>query len=170
MTRTALVAILLASCGGETSLDFERHELGTLEYAIPDGWTSRDQSEHQTQIVVWAPSKDNDLKESIALLRTREMPAVTKSDSGRVQQWLSQAQRGLPDASFGAAKRFKSKHGLLVTSIEGAFVPAGSNAPYHRIHAVVADGPSLVHVIYTARTASHETFNQVLDSLIRKAS
>jgi hypothetical protein len=167
VNRALLISILLASCSGETPP--ERHELGTLKYAVPAEWTSRDQSEHQTKIVVWTPSPAaNARKESIALMRTRELPALTKSSFAYVQHCLSEAQRGLPQAAFGITTRFKTKHGLVGARIEGDFVPAGADMPHRRMHAVVIDGNSLVHVLYTARNARPEAFARVLDSLIRK--
>ncbi len=56
--------------------------------------------------------------------------------------------------------------------MEGSFTPAGVTQPYGRVHAVVVDGDSLVHVLYTAQQpdASLETFDGVLDTLQRKGA
>jgi hypothetical protein len=40
--------------------------------------------------------------------------------------------------------------------VDGTFVPTGMTVPYQRIHVVMLDGTSLIHVMYTAKQASRE--------------
>jgi hypothetical protein len=171
MNRATIVVALLTACASEAPPELETANLDGLEYAVPAGWKSNNQSEHQTKIIVWTPSGgDNTRHESIALMRTRELPALVKSDVANIQRFLTDAQRSLPHAKGGKALRFKTKHGLVGARVESDFIPDGTKSEYRRFHAVVIDGASLVHVLYTAADANRETFNLVLDSLTRKAS
>ena len=163
---TALI-VALCGCAGSVGAELERHKLGDLEYGVPEQWQSIDQSEHQTKIIVWRPA-DNSSKESIAVMRTRALPAIASSED-HLSQFLADAQTRLPQARFAPVALVKTARGLTGVRVEGDFVPDGVTDSYHRIHAVVVDGTSLVHVLYTAREPNRETFNVVLDSLMRKA-
>ncbi len=166
----AIFAMLstLPGCLGDSEVDLEVAKLGDLEYAIPAGWTSKDLSEHQTKIIVWAPS-DNPRKETVALMRTRDLPTAVKSDFAHLQQFLLDTEKSLPNGRFGSAHRLSTKHGLVGMRVDGEFVPDGTKASYRRIHAVLIDGTALVHILYTARDADAKTFDLVLDSLTKKA-
>jgi hypothetical protein len=89
-----------------------------------------------------------------------------------VMRLLEEATRGLPRGAFGPPSQFRSKTGLLGVSVEGKFVPPGQDRAYRRTHAVLFDGTSLVHVIFTSRSAdaNAEPFQIVLNSLRRKES
>ena len=170
MRAASLIALFAgAACASSPELELEITTFAGLELAIPEGWTSTSQSEHQTKIVVFRP-KDNDRKESITVMRTRELPALAKADGGHVRQLLSDAQRSLLDGKPGRASHVRTKHGFLGARVETDFVPVGAKTTYRRIHAVVLDGSSLVHVLYTARNANPKTLDRVLDSLTRKAT
>ena len=60
--------------------------------------------------------------------------------------------------------------GLHGARIEVDFVPPGTRRVYHRVHAVIVAGDSLVHVMYTAGDPdlSFEALNLVLGSLRHK--
>lgn len=161
-------ALLALGCAGD-GRETRSASIDGLAYSVPAEWQSKNQSEHQTKIALWTPD-DNDRKESVAIVRTRAMPALVHADFQRIQQLLSDAQKNLPRGSFGVASRFKSQHGLTGARIAGSFVPDGGVVHYHRFHAVVIDRDSLVHVIYTATDANQSTFDLVLDSLARKGS
>ena len=170
MRRVSLIALFAgAACASSAEPELEITTFEGLQLAIPEGWTSTSQSEHQTKIVVFRPN-DNDRKESITVMRTREMAALARADRGHLQQLLSDAQRSLLDGKPGRASQVRTKHGFLGARVEADFVPDGMKTKYHRIHAVVLDGSSLVHVLYTARDANPKTLDRVLDSLTRKAS
>lgn len=170
MRRTSLFALFLGTaCASSSGPEVETTTFEGLEFAVPEGWTSASQSEHQTKILVVRPN-DNDRKESITVMRTREMPALANTDAAYLQQLLADAQRSLLDGKPGRATRVRTKHGFVGARVEADFVPDGTSAHYHRIHAVVRDGTSLVHLLYTARDADPGTFELVLDSLTRKAS
>jgi hypothetical protein len=80
----------------DDSANEARHTLGGIEYVLPADWQPLDQSEHQTQIIVWSPAHENKRGESVAFMRTREMPALVKSDFARVATFLGEAQHDCP--------------------------------------------------------------------------
>jgi hypothetical protein len=168
-SRVVVALAMLSSCtGSDADEELEVANIGGLQYAVPAGWKSQDQSEHQNKIIVWRPS-DNPRKESIALIRSKELPALVKGDFGHIEQFLAEAQKSSSDGTFTAVTRFKTNRGLVGARTEGDLVPdAASHTTYRRMHAVLIDGTSLVHVLYTARNPNPKTFRLVLDSLIRK--
>ncbi|MBA3398226.1 MAG: hypothetical protein H0T89_36710 [Deltaproteobacteria bacterium] len=161
--------IALAGCN-DPGRPTEIHELGTLEYELPAGWQAQEQVSHGRRIVVWSPTH-NPRKETITLVRSEPLPALTKAGAAAVSQHLAAAQLALR-GRFMPATTFKTSHGLAGARMEGSFTPAGVTQPYGRVHAVVVDGDSLVHVLYTAQQpdASLETFDGVLDTLQRKGA
>lgn len=167
--KRAIVLLALAACGNE-SAPTELHEIGSLEYEMPVGWQSRDQSQSGRRIVVWTPD-DNPRKESITLVRSEALPALTKAGVGALEHHLVRAQLGLA-GRFSPAQVTRSKHGLAGVRLHGSFVPPSDTRTYTRAHAVFIDGEHLVHVLYTAQIAdtSHETLSQVIDSLARKGA
>jgi hypothetical protein len=58
-----------------------------------------------------------------------------------------------------------TRHGFSGLRVEGTFTPPNQAASYHRIHAVLVDGESLVHVLYTARDPDRDYIEAVLDGL-----
>lgn len=82
-----------------------------------------------------------------------------------IEGLLASAQ--VPGAKISATGPVKTEHGLSGVRIELDYVPPGMKHSYHRVHAVLVDGSTLVHVLYTARTPDPtlETFNQVLATI-----
>ena len=167
MRRLAVIAILgsLANCN-TSGPSVDHQTLGKLRYSTPVGWQSKDQSLPRRPIIVWTPS-DNDDLESVTIMRTEELPALTKAGRGYIERYLNEAQRGLPSARFSAPERFTSKYGFVGVRVEGEFVPPGKTQKYRRIHAVLIDGKSLVHVMATGVTLDRGAFEIVIDSLFR---
>lgn len=168
MKRLTLL-IALAACN-DSSSPTEVHELGTLEYELPTGWQAKEQVAHGRRIVVWSPTT-NPRKETITLVRSEPLPALAKAGAGAVSQHLASAQLAL-DGRFAVPTTFTSTHGLAGARIAGSFTPPGQAGVYARVHVVVVDGDSLVHVLYTAQNADagHRTLATVLDSLKRKGA
>lgn len=165
MRRLVLCALLAAGC--RDSPNVEHATLDGLEYAVPAGWQMKDVSERYSKIVVWSP-RDNDGKQSVTLVRTEALPAVTEAGVTHLERVLDEAQRGLPRGRFGRPIQFRTDQGFAGVRIDGEFVPTGTSLAYRRVHAVVIDGTSLVHVIYTASRANRASFDLVLASLSRK--
>lgn len=155
-----LAVLALASCASsEPSL--EPAKLDTLDYGVPAGWKPRKLSLQQASSVEWRPDEDNERKESLVVSRVAQ-PALAKSPS-HLRRTLAQATAQLPGARFGSPTSFITRGGLPGVRVEGTFNPPDQAAPYHRTHAVLVDGASLVHVLYTARDPDREHIAAVLD-------
>jgi hypothetical protein len=158
---------VLASCN-TPGPSVDHQTLGKLGYSTPQGWQSKDQSLPRRPIIVWTPSDRNDGKESVTVMRTEELPALTKAGTGYIQRYLNEAQKGLPQGKFSEPVSFTSKYGFVGVRIEGEFVPPGSKQKYRRIHAVLIDGNSLIHVMATGVAVDRDAFEIVIDSLVRR--
>lgn len=162
------IAILFTFPGCAGIPELEAVDFDDLELVLPTGWTSKDLSEHQTKIVVFTP-EDNTRRESIALVRTHDLPTAARQDFARLRKYLADAQTNMPGGKFAAVHSVRTKHGLAGVRVDGEFVPDGTRSTYRRMHAVLVDGTSLIHILYTARDANATTFDLVLDSLTKKA-
>jgi hypothetical protein len=170
VNKTIYLFVLAAGCASEAPREMQTASIEGLEYAVPADWENKDQSDHQTKIVVWSPT-NNPRKESVTIVRTRAMPALVHADFTRIEQLLTDAQGGLSHANFGRTQRVTTKRGLIGAEVTGTFVATTKDAAsYRRFHAVVVEGDSLVHVLYTARDANRDTFDLVLESITRKES
>lgn len=166
-TRTLVgLAVALAGCSSRESGD--RASLSTLDFHVPSGWTMHDQSvtTRTTADVVaqWTPGDGNDRKESITIVRT-ERPHLAKQPPSELETTLVAAQRSLPGARFASPTSFATRQGLAGFRVEGDFVPRGQTVRYHRIHAAIIDGNTIIHVLYTARDPEPEHFEIVVSDL-----
>lgn len=167
-TTLLLVALFAASCG-ERAPEVSWHSIEGAHYAVPIGWTMRDQSEQTRKIFTWTPD-ENTSKESVTVIRTQPLVSLTQVGLPRMNGLLAAATRGLPQGSFTAPTQVTTSRGFMGMRVDGTFVPAGMDTPYHRIHVVMLDGTSLVHVLYTAkdRDGDPEALRIVLETLQRK--
>lgn len=163
-----LVALVASACG-ESGPELSWQTVEGLQYALPLGWSVRDQSEQTRKILVWTPD-DNEHKESITIIKTQSLVGLTQVGLPRMQGLLSAASAGLPEASFTTPTRVVTSRRLVGLRVDGQFTPTGAGAPYRRIHVVMLDGTALVHVLYTARNLSEEPegLRIVLETLHRK--
>lgn len=168
MNRVAILITTMIGCSS-SGPSLERGSIGSLVFGTPSGWAKRDLSNRQRAMFEWAPTADdNDRKESLTIVRA-DRPATAKSTTEQLQRFLSNAQRGMPSASFSAPQSFTTRHGFRGVRIEGDFVaPQVAGVRYRRMHAVIVDGTSLVNVLYTAREADRENFDAVVDSFFRE--
>lgn len=168
--RALLVLSVLAVACSDRGPDVSWQRVEGLEYAVPVGWTVRDQSEQMRKILVWTPD-ENESKETVTVIRTQPL-ALTQVGLPRMRGLLAAASNGLPSGSFSAPSDVQTSRGLVGMRVDGQFVPPGTSSPYRRIHVVVLDGTSLVHVLYTSKdlAADPEALHVVLDSLHRKAA
>jgi hypothetical protein len=145
----ALAACLIA-CNGSS----ERQDVAFahLRFEVPGGWNHADTSRRNVATTVWTP-EENGRKESITVIRTEEVPAMAHAGEATVGQYLANAVAGLPDARVVQPRMVHTKLGLSGVSTDVDFIPPGLHERYHRVHVVLVDGDSLVHVIYTARSA-----------------
>jgi hypothetical protein len=168
ISLTITLAAFAASCGSSgPSIDFA--SVGNLSYAVPSGWQSRDLSDRRVTVVEWAP-RDNETKESVTIMRTSPRPAVAKAGPAHVEQLLAQAQSSLPKGSFSKPSRFRTPNGFVGVRVDGDFVPVGQTQAYQRTHAVLVDGETFLHVLYTARVADRDAFEIVVNSFKHKGA
>jgi hypothetical protein len=165
MSRLVIACACLAACGSSVSVD--RATLGSLEYAVPSGWSSRDLSTRERAMVEWRPA-DNEHHESITVVRS-ERAALAKKPA-RIRKLLEEAQHGLSNATFTIPTPITTKSGLRGFRVDGAFTPYGKTEVHQRIHAVLVDDKSLVHVVYTGREVDRETFETVVDSFFNRGA
>lgn len=152
-----LAAILLVACAsGDDGPPRVRVKHASLSFDVPADWQRVDYSRRGVATAVWQPN-DNDRKESITVIRTEQSPAVAKAGATGIEPYLAAAQRSLPKARVSKTKRFTTASGLEGARVELEFIPQGMSEPYRRVHAVVADGSSLVHVLYTAKQPDQDT-------------
>lgn len=158
----ALVAVL-GACSGSGS---QQISFAHLMFQVPSCWDHHDDSRGGVATTVWTPS-DNDRKESITVIRTDEVPVTAQASEGTLGQYLASAQASLPGARVGYVKPVHTKLGLSGVTTDVDYVPPGLRDHYHRVHVVLVDGSSLVHVIYTARKADPdlEALNGVLATI-----
>ena len=164
--KAALVLILaLAACGRGASR--QRVEFANLTFELPGNWVHQDTSRRGLATTVWTPDDNADRKESISVIRTELAPAVAQAGVPAIDRLLESAQVSLPDARMLGRSQVKTASGLTGTRIDISFVPPGLHERYRRVHVVLVDGASLVHVLYTARSPEDDlsTFNLVLGSI-----
>lgn len=168
MRPIALVLVaILASCG-ESAPAVSWQTVEGLQYAVPLGWSVRDQSEQTRKILVWTPD-DNDQKESVTIIKTQSLVSTTNGGLPRLQGLLAAASAGLPASSFTKPTKVVTSRGLVGMRVDGQFVPSAIAAPYRRIHVVMLDGRALIHLLFTSKdmTAEPEGLRIVLETLHR---
>jgi hypothetical protein len=160
--RLIPVALLLSACySAGTPIDHV--SIAEVDLAVPTGWVRADNAREPSR-AEWRPL-ENPGKESLTVTRSRPVEALAKAGPSVVEGLLRDAQQALPNASFGAPAQFVTSNGLAGVKVEGVFHPAGQEQDYRRVHAVVVDRTSLIHVVYTAVDASSEPMAIALEYL-----
>jgi hypothetical protein len=169
MTYQCWTTLVLISACGSSVPEVEYASIGELELSIPARWHGRDTSRPDAAVMIWTPD-ENVSRESVSVIRTRRLPEMSGIGPLAIGRILNDAIRTLPRETFAPSITLRTKFGFLGASVDGLFVPPGSDHPYHRIHAVLLDGDSLVHVIFTTAStgANAEAYYIVLESLRRK--
>ncbi len=166
--RSGCVALALLAACAETQSEVQVAKIADLEYAVPLGWEPRDIGpiEPGSSRVEWRP-QESTRGETLTVLVTPPLPALNGKGIDAAVPLIAPMVQTLPNARFDAATTFTSPRGLRAVAIRGAYLPAGTQAPVTRSHAVLEHGDRLVHVIYTARSEdpNREAFQAVVDSL-----
>lgn len=148
MKRVALAALAAASC----SVGSKQHvTFAHLSFDVPGGWEHKDQSFKGVATTIWTPDSNDD-RESLTIVRSEIASATTHANEAQLGDLLRRAE-GFSDAQVTAAKATTAASGLAGARVELDYVPPGQHERYHRVHVVLVDGSSLVHVIYTAKQA-----------------
>jgi hypothetical protein len=163
MTRAAaLFVVLVAACSGSEPVH-QHATLGPIAYDIPEGWHRTDQGSHAS---MWTPP-DNDRKESVVVMRGDLDREIERRGPAAYADLLVTAQRSLPHAHVGTPQPVTTKAGLHGFRVAVEFSPFGADKPrYARVHTILLDGATVVHVIYTALTPDPDpqALQMVLDT------
>lgn len=168
--RLALLAASLALASGCTDnnepVARQRVTLGALRFDVPASWQRTDHTRSGVATAVWQP-EGNDRKESITVIRTDLAPAVAKAGSTALVPYLAHALRSLSHVRTSAVTPVTTTRGLTGARVDLDFIPPGQKARYRRVHVVLVDGASLVHVLYTAQHPDRDAdaIGVVLDNL-----
>jgi len=139
--RAAAIALLVTACGSTSSLvESQPAQLGDLRFDAPDEWSHNEVREGSRLIARWLPS-DNPNKAVVSVIRTELRADHRDATPDEIETMLADAQRSLPHAQIGARHALHTARGLDGFEVESEFVPPGERTSYHRIHAVLVDGP-----------------------------
>ena len=144
---------LVAACQG-SGPEHQHAKLGSIGYDVPADWQRRDMGARET---LWTP-QDNARKESVAIVRADLDPALAKAGPTALQKLLLKAQGSLANAKVSAIDPIATSEGLQGFRVSVDFAPLGPTKPhYTRIHTLLVDGKTLVHVMYTAASPDPES-------------
>ena len=163
---TVVLAAALCACSSNDEPPREHVKLASLGFDVPASWKRTDVARRGVATAVWQP-EDNDRKESITVIRSELSPAVAQAGAAGIEPYLAAAQRALPHVHPSRVKRFTTATGIEGARVELDFIPPGQHETYRRVHVVLVDGSSLVHVLYTAKQPdrAQTALRVVLDNL-----
>jgi hypothetical protein len=165
--RPAITLLAIACAAGcSRSAELQHIELGALRFDVPGDWQRTDTTARDGVTVVWTP-RDNERKQSVAVIYSVQNPAMPGADAATLEHLLAGAQAALPHARTSQITAIPSRRGLHGARVDLDFIPAGSSARYRRVHAVLVDPAdhAVVHVLYTAKTPDLDALNLVLGSI-----
>jgi len=142
------VALALVSCNATTN---QHVTFAHLSFDVPGDWSQYETDHRGVSTQVWTPA-GNDEKESLTLIRTELAPVTAQAGASTLSTLLAQAQSGLPESKVSATNAVSTKSGLSGVRVDVDYVPKGLKDRYHRVHVVLVDGNSLIHVLYTAKS------------------
>jgi len=168
-------AVLVSgACGAAVEhkqLDLTSASLGGYAFDVPADWHRSDAKAARATTATWTPDVEgNDAKESLVVIRTQLTPALETAGMPYLEHLLADAQHELPQFQpTHAVTTFSTTRNLSGARVEVDFVPAGKKRTYHRVHALLLDGNSLIHVLYTAARPDYrqDAFNAVVNSVHR---
>src|SRR5258708_4002091 len=137
---------LAASCSGHMP-GVKHVHVAELGYDMRDDWQKDITTQRGVVTAVWTP-EDNDRKESVTVIRTDRSPAV----AGRAGETLANLLARAAHVDASLVTPVFTPFGLAGARVDTEFKPPNADATYHRVHAVLVDGKSLVHALYTALT------------------
>ncbi|MBA3540368.1 MAG: hypothetical protein H0T79_12200 [Deltaproteobacteria bacterium] len=151
ITHPIVFLLALAACSSSSTndnVDRQHGRTGNLGYDVPAAWQHKDSNDRTSSTSVWTPT-NNPAKESISVIRT-EVHLAPSAGPAEIQQLLIQAQNGLRNAKVSSPSQIVSDAGLRGAQVSVDYLPPNMTQRYHRVHAVLLDGDSLVHIFYTA--------------------
>jgi hypothetical protein len=146
----ALAAIALAASCGSMAKSRQNVDFVNLRFDMPGGWSHADHVFKGVATSIWTPEDNETSKESITVIRTELAPVMEHASEAQLLALLEGAQK-FRGAKVGAAAATTTASGFRGARVEVDYVPPGLRDKYHRVHVVLVDGRSLVHVMYTAK-------------------
>lgn len=167
MIRRAVVTLAFLSACSSDGTSVERARLASLSFEVPAGWHRIDGQRPGLVTAEWRPD-DNERKESILVMRSEVFAVAAAPNIDAIEKLLVTSHSTTKGTS--GPTRLVTASGIEAVRIEFDFTPPNSKQVYHRVHAVLRDGASLVHVLYTARKPDPELENLrfLVDSLRRE--
>ena len=113
---------------------------------------------------MWTP-ENNARKESVTVIRSERSGATASAGLAKLADLIVESQGS--GAKVSTPRPFVTTSGLRGVRVEVAYVPPGMTHEYQRVHVVLVDGSTLVHVMYTALTSDPalDALNVVLGSI-----
>jgi hypothetical protein len=148
MRALILVAFAVGGCSSD-GLDVERAELASLSFNVPAGWERVDRQSPRVVTAEWRP-QENERKESLVVKRSSAHATAATANTEDLERLLLKSHS--TTRNLTPAIRFSTPEGLAGVRVEFDFRPGNSTQTYHRVHAVLRDRDSIIHVLYTART------------------
>lgn len=166
MTRILLVMSLLAACSSDGT-EVERAKLGTISFNVPAGWHRVDGDRPGVVSAEWRPV-DNTRKESILVIRSKAFAVAATSTREDLEQLLVKSHATARNVT--SPTHLSTPLGKDVVRVEFDFQPPNTSQSYHRVHVLMRDDDSIVHVLYTARTPDEDLaeLRFLLDSVRRE--
>jgi hypothetical protein len=141
-------SMAVSACQGSDD-DHQHATVGRVGYDVPVGWQRTDLGARES---VWTPP-ENARKESVTITTAELDPALAQAGPSALEDLLLRAQGTLHGAKVSAAEEVATSHGLRGFRVAIDFAPLGDARPhYTRIHTLLTDGKTVVHVLYTAAT------------------
>ena len=159
-----LVLLAFTACSrppGQQQIDFAH-----LSFELPGEWSHHEASRRGVSSTICTPH-DNSRKESLAVIRSELAQLTANAGPATLSRLLESAQAALPGARVSQVTPIRTRTGLSGARIEAEYIPPGQAERYYRVHVVLVDGNSLVHVLYTARSADPDltALNAVLSTI-----
>lgn len=147
MKRALIIALVAcSSVRSKQHVDFAR-----LSFDVPGDWTHHDKVFKGVATTIWTPDS-NANHESLTIIRSEIAPATTRANEAQLGELLRRAQ-SFAGTRVSSPVATTTPSGFRGSRLEVDYVPPGQHERYHRVHVVLVDGSSLVHIMYTARSA-----------------
>jgi hypothetical protein len=160
-----IAAVALAGSCGSMSSSRQHVEFARLSFDVPGDWHHSDNIFKGVSTSVWTPEANDD-KESITVIRSEIAPALEHASESQLASLLQRAQN-FAAARVSTAVATTTPSGFSGARVEVDYVPPGLHERYHRVHVVLLDGASVIHVMYTAKHADPKftALNTVLGTI-----
>jgi hypothetical protein len=156
--------LVLAACNTNRAEIARQHiRLDKVGFDVPASWKLWRSHAPHALTLEWVP-EDNARKESLVVVRSTVGAALPQHGAAQIPELLRQAQLTLPQVRGVHLVPVERTH-LVGFEVAEEFTPLGAATAYHRDHAVFIDGPTLVHVIYTAIDPEPAAFELAITSL-----